>query len=53
VEIVAAILFLVPITTIVGGYALLVIFAVAAVIHLLTANTMKSSGRCSMPLLCW
>lgn len=35
VEAVAAILFLIPVTTIAGGYALLVIFAMAAVIHLL------------------
>jgi hypothetical protein len=35
VEAIAAILFLVPATTILGGYALLVILALAAVIHLL------------------
>jgi DoxX-like family len=34
-EIAAAILFLVPFTTVVGGYALLVIFAVAALLHVL------------------
>lgn len=32
-EIVAALLFLVPVTTVVGGYLLLVIFALAIVIH--------------------
>jgi hypothetical protein len=35
VEAIAAILLLIPVTTIAGGYALLVIFALAAVIHLL------------------
>src|SRR5579859_5251579 len=34
-EIVAAVLFLLPITTVFGGYFLLVIFAFAAVLHLL------------------
>jgi hypothetical protein len=34
-EIVAALLFLVPVTTLVGGYALLVIFALAIAIHAL------------------
>jgi hypothetical protein len=34
-ELLAAISFLVPFTTIVGGYLLLVIFALAAVVHLL------------------
>ncbi|HLZ52747.1 MAG TPA: DoxX family protein [Candidatus Acidoferrum sp.] len=34
-ELLAAILFLVPFTTLVGGYLLLVIFALAAVVHLL------------------
>ncbi|MGA8103096.1 MAG: hypothetical protein WB869_13130 [Candidatus Acidiferrales bacterium] len=34
-EAIAALLFLVPATSVVGGYALLFIFAVAAVIHLL------------------
>jgi hypothetical protein len=34
-EIVAAILFLVPAATLIGGYALLVIFFLAAVIHIL------------------
>lgn len=34
-EIVAAILFLVPAATFIGGYALLVIFFLAAVIHIL------------------
>jgi hypothetical protein len=35
VEIAAAVLFLVPVTTVVGGYALLVVFFFAAVLHLL------------------
>jgi hypothetical protein len=35
IEIVAAVLFLVPVTTVVGGYALLVVFFFAAVLHLL------------------
>jgi uncharacterized membrane protein YphA (DoxX/SURF4 family) len=35
VEMVAAIIFLVPAATIVGGYALLVIFLVAVIIHIL------------------
>jgi len=35
IEIVAAVLFLLPITTVVGGYALLVVFFFAAVLHLL------------------
>ena len=34
-EALAAVLFLIPVTTIAGGYALLAIFALAAVIHLL------------------
>ena len=34
-EILAAILFIVPFTKLVGGYLLLVIFALAAVVHLL------------------
>jgi uncharacterized membrane protein YphA (DoxX/SURF4 family) len=34
-EIIAAILFLVPITTVVGSYLLLVIFGLAALIHIL------------------
>jgi hypothetical protein len=34
-EVVAAILFLLPITTAVGGYALLVIFLLAAILHVL------------------
>lgn len=34
-EIVAAILFLVPVTSVIGGYALLVIFGMAALVHLL------------------
>jgi uncharacterized membrane protein YphA (DoxX/SURF4 family) len=34
-EIVAAVLFLLPITTAVGGYALLVIFFLAAILHVL------------------
>jgi hypothetical protein len=34
-EIVAAILFLVPLTTIVGSYLLLVVFFVAALVHIL------------------
>jgi hypothetical protein len=34
-EIVAAVLFLLPITTALGGYALLVIFFLAAVLHVL------------------
>jgi hypothetical protein len=34
-EAVAAALFLIPLTTIAGGYALLVIFAMAAVLHVL------------------
>lgn len=34
-EIVAAILFLVPVTTLIGGYALLVVFGMAALVHLL------------------
>lgn len=32
-EIIAALLFLVPVTTVVGGYLLLVIFALAIAIH--------------------
>jgi hypothetical protein len=35
VEIVAAILFLVPFTTLIGSYLLLVIFGLAALVHLL------------------
>jgi DoxX-like family len=35
VEIAAAVLFLVPITAVVGGYALLVVFFFAAVLHVL------------------
>jgi hypothetical protein len=35
VEIAAAVLFLVPITALVGGYALLVVFFFAAVLHVL------------------
>lgn len=35
IEIVAAALFLLPVTTAVGGYALLVVFFFAAVLHLL------------------
>jgi DoxX-like family len=34
-EIVAAVLFLLPITTVLGGYALLVVFFLAAVLHVL------------------
>ena len=34
-EIAAALLFLIPITAVAGGYFLLVVFAVAAVLHLL------------------
>ncbi len=34
-EIIAAVLFLVPITTVFGSYLLLVIFGIAAVIHIL------------------
>lgn len=34
-EIVAALLFLIPITVVAGGYFLLAVFAVAAVLHLL------------------
>jgi hypothetical protein len=34
-EIAAAILFLLPFTTVVGGYALLVIFVIAALLHVL------------------
>jgi hypothetical protein len=33
-EIIAAILFMVPITTVTGGYALIVIFGFAAILHL-------------------
>jgi DoxX-like family len=35
IEIVATVLFLLPVTTVVGGYALLVVFLFAAVLHLL------------------
>jgi hypothetical protein len=35
IEIAAAVLFLLPITTLVGGYALLVVFFFAAVLHVL------------------
>jgi hypothetical protein len=35
IEIVAAILFLVPVTAVVGGYSLLVVFFFAAVLHIL------------------
>ncbi len=34
-EIIAAILFLVPLTSVIGGYALIVIFAFAAALHFL------------------
>jgi hypothetical protein len=34
-EMVAAVLFLLPITTVVGGYALLVLFFLAAILHVL------------------
>jgi hypothetical protein len=34
-ELVAAILFLVPVTSLIGGYALLVIFGMAALVHFL------------------
>ncbi len=34
-EIIAALLFLVPFTAVVGGYLLLVIFAIAALVHIL------------------
>jgi hypothetical protein len=34
-EIVAAILFLVPLTTLIGGYFLLIIFGLAALVHVL------------------
>jgi hypothetical protein len=35
VEIVAAILFLLPLTSVVGGYALLIIFSFAAILHVM------------------
>lgn len=34
-EVVAAILFIVPVTSLIGGYALLVIFGMAAIVHFL------------------
>lgn len=34
-ELIAAILFLVPVTSLIGGYALLVIFGMAALVHFL------------------
>jgi hypothetical protein len=50
-EILAAMLFLIPPTMTVGGYSLLVIFALATLIHLLHGDYAPDSSYISWP--CW